>query len=287
MKKHVVIENRLGEKIEFGPLPPYVLVSIDLSGSEADIVQTKGYMQDGITAGAVTMRAMQYPIEFYMESTGLEGIYQLRKNMNRILNPKLGPFTFTITLPHGTFQNQIMIESLPKYREEDEKFLVIQQGIFHIFTPDPYWKGKEIEVPLVSWEPRFAFPFSFPPNVILGVKGEQKVVKNEGDEDTPCVIDIYGPCTNPIITNQATNEFIKINREIQAGQRIEINTAYGQKTVEIVLNNGVRRNAYNWIAYGSTLFSLQRGTNVLMYESELGKDSATVIVCFRERFIGL
>ncbi|MFD0768875.1 phage tail family protein [Bacillus sp. CGMCC 1.60114] len=288
MSKNIVIENRLGEKIEIGPQPPYVLVSFDPSGSQADIVQTQGYMQDGVSTGAVTMKAMQYPIEFYMESTGLQGIYQLRKNMNRILNPKLGPFTFTVTLPHGTFQNQIMIESLPRYRLEDENLLTIQQGMFHIFTPDPYWKGeKDIEVPLLAWEPKFVFPFSYPPDVIFGVKGEKKQVVNNGDVEAPCIIEIYGPCTNPVVKNETIQESIKVKRELKPGQKLVINTAYGKKTVEIILENGTKQNAYNWIATGSTLFKLSRGLNILNYESDAGKDSATVVIRFRERFVGL
>ncbi|MFA2845095.1 phage tail family protein, partial [Bacillus paranthracis] len=49
MSKRVIIENQRLEKVEFGPLPPYVLTSIDLSGSEAEFSQTQGYMQDGFT----------------------------------------------------------------------------------------------------------------------------------------------------------------------------------------------------------------------------------------------
>ena len=41
---------------------------------------------------------------------------------------------------------------------------------------------------------------------------------------------------------------VQINRDILAGERLEINTAYGQNTVELVGIDGTRRNAYNWIA---------------------------------------
>ncbi|OJE45034.1 phage tail protein [Bacillus proteolyticus] len=290
MRKRVVIENRLGEKVEFGPLPPYVLVSIDLSGSEADTVRTQGYMQEGVTTGAVTMREMQYPMEFYIEGGSLADVYGYRRHLNRILNPKLGPFIITITLPHGTFQNTIVIESLPKYRPEDEQFMILQQGLLHITTPDPYWKNEiDIEVPLLSWEPIFSFPFSFRPKVQFGYKGEKQNVVNNGDVETPVKIEIFGPCTDPQITNLTTMKSVKINRDILAGERLEINTAYRQNTVELVGIDGTRRNAYNWIAPGVRLneFRLQIGLNILDYSANTGRESATVIIRFRERYIGI
>ncbi|EJQ03092.1 phage distal tail protein [Bacillus paranthracis] len=290
MRKRVVIENRLGEKVEFGPFPPYVLVSIDLSGSEADIVRTQGYMQDGVTTGAVTMKEMQYPLEFYIEGESLADVYGYRRHLNRILNPKLGPFILTITLPHGTFQNEIVIESLPKYRVEDEQYKILQQGLLHINTPDPYWKNDiDIEVPLLSWEPMFSFPFSFRPKVQFGYKGEKQNVINNGDVETPVKIEVFGPCTNPKITNLTTMKSVQINRDILAGERLEINTAYGQNTVELVGIDGTKTNAYNWIASGVRLneFRLQIGLNILDYSAYAGRDSATVVIRFRERYTGI
>ena len=290
MRKRVVIENRLGEKVEFGPFPPYVLVSIDLSGSEADIVRTQGYMQDGVTTGAVTMREMQYPLEFYIEGESLADVYGYRRHLNRILNPKLKPFTLTITLPHGTFQNKITIESLPKYRVEDEQYKILQQGLLHINTPDPYWKNeKDREIPLISWKPTFRFPFSFDPTVKFGVKGEQKFVTNDGDVETPLHITIYGPCTTQVITNLTTMQSIKVEREVPAGWRLEIDTTYGHNTVELIKSDGTRINAYNWIAPGVRLneFRLQIGLNILDYSANAGRESATVIIRFRERYIGI
>ena len=67
MSKRLIIENQRLEKVEFGPLPPYVLTSIDLSGSESEIVQTQGYMQDGFTPVSVTMKGMQYPLNFILK----------------------------------------------------------------------------------------------------------------------------------------------------------------------------------------------------------------------------
>ncbi|WP_420974325.1 phage distal tail protein [Bacillus thuringiensis] len=290
MSKRVIIENQRLEKIEFGPLPPYVLTSIDLSGSEAEIVQTQGYMQDGFTPKSVTMKGMQYPLAFYIEASNSRELFELRRKLNRVLNPKAGPFTITVQMPHGTFQNTIMIENLPKYRVEDEQFLILQQGLFHITTSDPYWKNEsDIEVPLLSWTPKFSFPFSFRPTVQFGYKGEKQKVVNNGDEETPVKIDIFGPCTNPKITNLTTMKSVQINRDILAGERLEINTAYGQNTVELVGIDGTRANAYNWIAPGVRLneFRLQVGLNVLDYSANAGRDSATVSIRFRERYTGI
>lgn len=287
MRKRIIITNQLGESIEICR-DPYVFVSFDTSGNEASIVKTKGYMQDGVSVGNVTMNEMTLPIEFYIKGMSLEEVYKLRQQMNRIINPKLGPFSITVDLPHGTFTNTVSIEALPRYRVEDERYQVVQRGLFHILLTDPYWKNdNDIEVPLISWEPNFSFPFSFAPTVTFGTKGEQQRVVNNGDVDTPVKIDVYGPCTSPIITNLTTIEFIKIERDVPAGQRLEINTAYGQKTVQLIKSDGTIINAYNWISADSKLFSLRRGLNILDYNADIGRDSTTVIVRFREQYISL
>ncbi|MBW3491129.1 phage tail domain-containing protein [Bacillus sp. FDAARGOS_1420] len=290
MSKRVIIENQRLEKVEFGPLPPYVLTSIDLSGSEAEFSQTQGYMQDGFTPVSVTMKGMQYPLEFYIEAPHAKELFELRRKLNRVLHPKAGPFTVTVQMPHGIFQNTIIIENLPKYRVEDEQFLILQQGLFHITTSDPYWKNEsDIEVPLLSWTPKFSFPFSCKPTVQFGYKGEQQKVINNGDEETPVKIEVFGPCTNPRVTNLTTMKGIQINRDILAGERLEINTAYGQNTVELVGIDGTKTNAYNWIAPGVRLneFRLQVGLNIVDYSANAGRESATVRIRFRERYTGI
>nr|WP_307838031.1 phage tail domain-containing protein [Bacillus thuringiensis] len=123
----------------------------------------------------------------------------------------------------------------------------------------------------------------------FGVKGEQKYVTNNGDIDSPVYITIHGPCTNPVITNLTTMNSIKIEREVPAGWRLEIDTAYGHNTVVLVKDDGSRINAYNWIAPGVRLneFRLQRGLNVIDYNADIGKESTTIVMRYRERFTGI
>ncbi len=65
--------------------------------------------------------------------------------------------------------------------------------------------------------------------------------------------------------------------------------AFGFNTVELIKSDGTRINAYNWIAPGVRLneFRLQIGLNILDYSANAGRESATVIIRFRERYIGI
>ncbi|MCM3736452.1 phage tail family protein [Bacillus cytotoxicus] len=295
MRKRIIITNQLGESIEICR-EPYVLSSFDPSGNGADIVKTKGYMQDGISVGNVTLNEMTIPIEFFIKGSNLEEIYQLRQKMNSVINPKLGPFSFVVDMPHGTFTNTVSIESLPKYRVEDERYNIVQRGLFHILLNDPYWKSEMVRsASLIEWEPLFSFPIEMGymlgnqpvKNIIFGELREVKTLYNDGHVETPIRLKIYGDLKNPIVTNTTTGEKIAINIDIQNGQYIDVNTKRGERTVEIVEKNGTRKNIYNLLTLDSSLFQFQTGSNNLEYTAKIGIETMQVEITYQKRYVGI
>lgn len=290
MNKSIKITNIEGQSVTFGSSGSYILLSFDPSGTQADLATTKGYQQDGITVHEVTLREKQVPLQFCIEGESIEDVYQKRRELNNIMNPKLGPFTLRYTFPIGEREITFSLESFPKFQVDDEKYVVVMRGILYLLITDPYWYNPEqVITSLTSWTPTFIFPFDIALDFYFSQKGEQKQVFNDGDEDAPIIIDIYGPVTNPTITNTTTGEFIRLKRTIQAGQHVQITTAYGKKTVSIISSDGTITNVLNWLdwAAGSKFFKLKRGLNILDYSADADRDSAEIIISMYPQYAGI
>lgn len=151
---------------------------------------------------------------------------------------------------------------------------------------DPTYKdllqtGETISTWIRGWKWKFKLPFK------MKERGEpQKSILNEGHVETPVEIIFHGPAVNPKVINLTTGQMIRIKQSLTSDDTLYINTAFGEKTVEIE-RNGVRENAFDYIDLASEFFSLQVGENVIRYESENGLDPQSVEIRYSNRYIGV
>ncbi|MNJ51482.1 Phage tail protein [compost metagenome] len=111
---------------------------------------------------------------------------------------------------------------------------------------------------------------------------------NSGDVETPVEIHYKGPATNPVVESETTGEYIKVNYELTAEDTLIINTAFGNKRVEVLNDDGTRTNVFHWIDLGSTFFQLQPGRNMLKYGSDYESEqaAATVMIYWYNKYLG-
>lgn len=180
---------------------------------------------------------------------------------------------------------------------------VIPDGMNDMFTvnsemPDTYCECK---INLTAYNPFFmspndnsvdisaftgglSLPLTFPFN--LGRGGGGSIINN-GDVDVPCTITIFGPFTNPKITNDATGEFIEVDKSGNDGDKLIINTNPQTSSVIFETSLGVRTNVFNLVTVDSTLFMLGLGLNTLSYTDTGGISSNGITVSWRDNFIGV
>ncbi|MED4017002.1 phage tail family protein [Sutcliffiella cohnii] len=281
----VIITNSLGESLTFSHKPPLLLKSIDGTGStEVSVQMQKSPYQDGQSYVDSLLEPRVIPITAEIKS---KDVYKLRSTISKVLNPKLG--VGTLTYFRGTDVKEIpfVVEQPPSFPSgTDNKGRTFQLVLFTLICPNPYWLDiDQITEPLIAWIGEFKFPLSLP--TTMGRKGDSVTMINKGDVPTPVFITFNGPSDSPVVINHTTGEFIKINRQLGDGEKIEINTQFGNKKVEIVRQNGERINAFNWIDLDSTFFQLQVGANELEYTALSGTINANVQVSWKNRYIGL
>lgn len=170
------------------------------------------------------------------------------------------------------------IASVSKY---DQLSCLLEIECLDPMFTDILQTGEQISTWINGWKWKFTLPFK------LKVRGEQKKnIINSGHVETPVEIEFHGPAANPKIANMTTGEFIRIKRELTSDDTLYINTAFGQKKVEII-RGGIRENAFDYIDLASTFFSLQPGDNVIEYSCENGLDPQSVEIYYYNRYVGV
>ncbi len=101
---------------------------------------------------------------------------------------------------------------------------------------DPVQKSATwtLDPPVASLVLTYTLPYIFAASAI----DETQAVTYAGDVDGNPVITIEGPITNPIVTNETTDETLELEYVVPAGEVVTIDTRYGQKGV--TLSDGTR-----------------------------------------------
>jgi len=243
----------------------------------------KSPFQDGTTFIAATLEHREITIEAAIVPK--EDVAERRRKLIQILNPKLGTGILRHENEAGTLDIKAIADQSPVFPDRQQK------GIYHRFLinfvcPDPAWYDPRKEsIKLASFVGGFSFPFKFPVN--FGRVGQFLKIHNKGDLETPVLISFSGPLRNPVLENRTIGKKIIIKQDIPEGERLEINTAFGQKSVVRVQANGSRSNAFHWVSPESQFWQLVPGVNEISYASTEEAENAAVTLEFFHRYLGV
>lgn len=278
--------NANGERITLGNTRPYILSHIDgTGGAVTEIKSTRSPYQDGSTVVGVQLADRLITLTGAVMASTREEMYELRRNLSRILNPKLGEGKLIYTNDAHSYAATAIPDESPKFNNRHSNNQLFSAS----FTcPDPFWRDViAAERALKYANGGMTFPWRLKSwFTLIGYKG---IYRNSGDESAPLLIRYYGPATNPVVRNETTGEFVKVAYVLSETDVLEINTAFGQKRVEVVAENGDRTNVFHWIDLDSTFFQLQLGDNLISYSSDddSDKDLARVEVTWNNRYVGV
>lgn len=282
--------NSRNESIEFTDGHPFRLFKIEgIGGPETNLQMQKSPFQDGNTYIDNTLESRPISIEFGIFANDRTELYGLRHKISRIFNSKLGLGTLVFNFGGLYREINAIVENGPLFPDgegnETEKF---QRGLIDFICPDPFWLSKENVEQLTVWEGGLEFPLELPTEFAILSEERSKIIFNEGDVETPIIVVFNGPASAPIrVENITTGEFIEVNQGLQSGERLEINTAFGKKRVEKVLENGERINAFHYIDLQSKFFQLIPGNNLINYSTGEDYERAAVSITWNNRYVGV
>lgn len=125
------------------------------------------------------------------------------------------------------------------------------------------------------------YPFTYP--VLYGATtySVTTIATNIGNVPVyPTTIEVYGPITNPKITNQYTGQYMQVNVTLSSGSDY-LNVQYDKDTYSATLNGN---SVLNNIASGSTPFKIQPGSNPITLDGTSVGTGAYAIVSFRDGY---
>lgn len=274
----LMIKNTNGERIILGNQAPFYLEEID-EALGVDIKNQKSPNQDGCTYIDNTLDTRSISIEgIIITKTNPNDVDECKRKMERVLNPKLGE----VTILHQRKEIKAIVETTPIFPSSGgSRGIYYQKYLIHLICHNPFWVDSFTESGEMSYlMGGIKFRLSLPTN--FSNRGFRRKCINDGDVDTPVIIEFKGPATNPTVNNLTTGEFIKVNRSLGEDDVLTISTAFGEKYVRI---NG--DNAFHYIDLDSVFWSLVPGENILSYESNNDSIKTKVTVKWKDRYLGV
>lgn len=153
----------------------------------------------------------------------------------------------------------------------------------NLLCPDPYFYdisdfGKNI----AGIMPMFGFPWraTKQKGITFGYRifSERTIFPNKGDGAVGLrivFIAARGTAGNISIENLRTRQFVKVNLQLEKGDRLEISTISGQKYIK---KNEI--SVFEYIDKMSDFFTLEVGDNLLKYDTESGRTNLDVYLYY-------
>lgn len=282
--KRITFTNSMGESVELYRSPFFLTKIEGLGDVEAEVQNQRAPGQDGSSYIDATLSERYIPIEVDI----LKDFDENKRYLSRVFNPKLGPGLLSYENELGIREIRAVAEHVPKFT--DNRPILTQKAVIDLVCHDPYWLSLEDNTePIAEWTGGMIFPWILgdlkQPAFALSEKGYAKKIYNDGDAPAPVEIIFLGGGLNPIVQNNTTGEFIKVNRELAITDKLIINTAFGNKSVVIEDELGNRTNVFNWIDLDSTFWQLVPGENAIEYGSDSEMLESSVIINYRKKYV--
>jgi len=286
--ERLTFTNAAGQEVTFKETRPLLLLSIAGTGApETDVQMQKAPFQDGQTYIDSLLEPRALTVQAAIFALTSQEIFERRRDLSRAFNPKLGPGRLRYEHDAGVVEIEAVPEAAPVFLEgSGNRSRQHQKVLISLLCPDPFWyEPDESFVWLSGAEGGLRFPIRFPLS-FAQLKGEV-TVENRGDAPTPVLIEFYGQTSRPKVENVTTGQHIEVNQDIAAGEKLVINTAFGQKTVRLVDAEGGSQNAMHYITLESEFWHLEPGKNLLRYSSLSAGAGAKVSVVWKDRYVGV
>ncbi|MDQ0268870.1 phage tail domain-containing protein [Cytobacillus purgationiresistens] len=283
-KEKLIIENDQGQTFEISVLSPFYLDNADgLDSMENEFYTSINYDTDGENIVGSSIRPRNITIEGRIS----EDKEINRIKMIRFFNPRR---KFTLQYTDGEISRFInfRVEKAPVISKDTYPVFVIS-----LLCPKPWWFDREIKTDVATWVGAFSFPLIIPEDtgIQMGYREPSVIVNvnNTSDNISPLRIEFraVGTLINPSILNVETREFIRIEKEMIAGDVISVNTERGNEYVRLS-RNGVTSNIFNDLTLESNPhLSLDIGDNLMRYDADSNVDNLEITIYFTPQYVGV
>ena len=286
--------NSKGHSVELGNNGPFILTKIEGTGAvDVNIQNSKSPYQDGVSYHGNTLEPRSLSIEIMIIAENIEEMMNYRRKLSNIFNPKLDEGTLIYEIGDIKREIKAISELAPVFPDAGDFKDTMQPGLIQLYCPNPFWEDlEEGKEEIALWISDWEFPVDIPVEGMEFGHRATTLIKNIiNNGDVPCGMRIefkaLATVVNPSIFDFNTREFIKVKRNLLAGEKLIINTSFGNKRVELVKSNGTIENVFHYIDLKSTFIQLDVGDNLIQYDAEEGIDNLEVSIYHKPLYIGV
>ena len=194
-----------------------------------------GPNQHGETDMGYRLKARQLQLILLWQSANESAYWQMRDTTMALFAPRATARWLRLTRPDGQVrQIDVHPTGVLDFPSQQRVGAVTQQVAVVLTAPDPTWYDPVESVQnfgISGGGGSFTVPMPVPFGVGASTVNQTTVVAYPGTWQVNPVIQIVGPLTNPVITNNTTGEVLSMTAVITVGQTWTIDTRYGQKSV--------------------------------------------------------
>ncbi len=277
--------------VNIGNQAPYWLLpnSTGVSGLTAKVEEQKAPFQDGTTYLRSSFNNRFFLIQGYMTACNTNDLNMQKAFLSKVFNPKILT-ELTWSNENHTRKIDVRAEKAVLFSQAwADKGKVWQKFSISLRANNPFWRSETTdEIVLQLSVADFKFPLSFDPTIKFSSDGSSSFnINNSGDVETPVYVEFNGPAENPKVINtyNGITEFIEVNTTLDPGEKLIIDTSFGNKTV--IFDDGItQQNALGLITQDSTFFQLGVGDNQISYDAANPDIVASVLIKWDILYLG-
>lgn len=287
----VKIRNQNDEIIQVAPSDDFILVGIiGLTPADAIINATEMATIDGSRYNSSHVSSRNIVITLKPRGEG-EKVRKSRVGLYRYVKTKQ-----KIRLYITNDQRDVYIDGyVEKFEDAGTIFSEDQRLQISVICPDPFFRDNSAdqeEIVFSSVEAMFHFPFyievGYPIPFSVRLNSQYKSIYNAGDTACGMVlkVTVFGGVENPKFYDEANNDTMTFDIDLEAGDELIVTTIRGQKSA-ILRRDGIETNVINTMTHDSSWLMLEPGDNIFYYAADAGFDNMSLTFIFTNLYEGI
>lgn len=269
MSKKIICENYLKEKITFEYKLPFFLESV------TGLHQVLGVVAGMKSAYSIGENYIGTSVE--KRNIVISGAIKDDIIFNRQKLYRMFPLKTAGILYYYEDDLERKIEYQVESIKIDEKGLIKHFQI-SLICPNPYFRDLTTSyLQMATWTPEFKFMLRIPSDtgIKFGSKNTTSMasVYNDSNIEYGMTITFTANDTvkNPSLFNVDSREEMKVEKIMEAGDKIIVNTYRQNKNIYYIPSNtGIKTNINNLMSYGSKFLQVHHGQNTFRYNADAG-----------------
>jgi len=282
--ERLIFKNERGDSLEISyhsKLVPEVVTGLD--SVDNTILSTESFSSDGLSVNGTKVKERNVVINGLINGDK----QSTKEKMLRFFNPKQ-----KLQLKYVREEDERLINC---YVEKTPAFSYsgAYRFVVSFICPKPFWYSQEIKTDIAQWVGAFEFPLEIPEEtgILMGYREPSVIVNVNNTSDNPAPMKLefraVGTLTNPTILNVETQEFIKIECEMVAGDVITLSTEKGSEYVRLT-RGGIVSNIFNSLTLDSNPhLEIDVGDNLIRYDADTNVENLEVSIYFTPQYVGV